>query len=86
MRSKEWFRRLPAVVAVLNLEVSRLTGKRPVDAIKEKHVASKPSSVVPGRQVGLAEARLPSRVGVRYLYQQGELEGGRQRATDFGGP
>ena len=28
------------------------------------------------------EKKLPSGVSVRYLYQPGELEGGRQRATD----
>ena len=32
------------------------------------------------RPVGLNE--LPSDVGVRYLYQPGEVEGGRRRATD----
>ena len=42
----------------------------------------KPSSVVPDCPVGLKEQRLPSDVGVRYLYQPGELEGGRRRATD----
>ena len=30
-RSSEWVARLPAVVAALNGEVTRLTGKRPVD-------------------------------------------------------
>ena len=81
-RSTEWVKRLPAVVAALNGEVTRLTGKRPSDAIKAKTVAPKPSSVVPDRPVGLKEQRLPSGVGVRYLYQPGELEGGRRRATD----
>lgn len=81
-RSTEWVARLPAVVAAMNGEVTRLIGKRPVDAIKAKSVAQKPSSVVPGRPVGLKEQKLPSGVGVRYLYQAGELEGGRRRATD----
>ena len=74
--------RLPSVVAALNGEVTRLTGKKPSDAIKAKTVAQKPSSVVPDRPVGLKEQRLPSGVGVRYLYQPGELEGGWRRATD----
>ena len=39
------------------------------------------SSVVPGRPLGLKEQKVPSGVGVRYLYQPGELEGGRRRAT-----
>ena len=73
---------MPAVVAALNGEVTRLTGKRPSDAIKAKTVAQKPSSVVPDRPVGLKKQRLPSGVGVRYLYEPGEREGGRRRATD----
>ncbi|MES9881870.1 MAG: DDE-type integrase/transposase/recombinase [Sedimenticola sp.] len=81
-RSVEWVARLPAVISALNNEVTRLTGKKPSDAIKAKTVAQKPSSVVPGRPVGLEEQKLPSRVGIRYLYQPGELEGGRRRATD----
>ena len=81
-RSTEWDKRLPAVVAALNGEVTRLTGKRPSDAIKAKTVAQKPSSEVPDRPVGLKEQRLPSGVGVRYLYQPGEVEGDRRRATD----
>ena len=74
-RSTEWVKRLFAVVAALNGEVTRLTCKRPSDAIKAKTVAQKLSSVVPDRPVGLKEQRLPSGVGVRYLYQL-------DRATD----
>ena len=81
-RSTEWVARLPAVVSALNGEVTRLTGKKPSEAIKAKTVTQKPSSTVPGRPVGLREQKLPSGVGVRYLYQPGELEGGRRRATD----
>ena len=81
-RSTEWVRRLPAVVSALNGETTRLTGKRPSEAIKAKSVAQKPSSVVPGRPVGLREQKLPSGVGVRDLYEPGDLEGGRRRATD----
>ena len=83
-RSTEWVARLPSVVAALNGEVTRLTGKKPSDATKAKTLrrgAQKPS-VVPGRPVGLEEQKVPSGVGVRYLYQPGELEGGRRRATD----
>ena len=82
-RSREWVTRLPAVVAALNNEVTRLTGKKPVDAIRAKVVTQKPSSVIPGRLVGLKERRLPSDAIMRYLYQPGELEGWqRRRATD----
>ena len=69
-------------LSALNGEVTRLTGKRPSEAIRAKSVSGEPSSTVPGRPVGLQEQKLPSGVGVRYLYQPGELEGGRRRATD----
>ena len=46
-RSTEWVGRLPAVVAALNREVTRLTEQKPEDATKLKSVAQKPSSVVP---------------------------------------
>ena len=81
-RSTEWVARLPGVVAALNGEVTRLTGEKPSDAITLRHSTQKPSSVVPGHPVGLKEQKLPSGVGVRFLYQPGELEGGRRRATD----
>ena len=81
-RSQEWVKRLPAVTAALNGEVTRLTGKKPVDAIKQEHVSQNPSPVVPGRLVGLEEEKLPSSIGVCYMYQPGELGGGRRRATD----
>ena len=35
-RSTEWVKRLPSVVTALNGEVTRLTGKKPSDAIKAK--------------------------------------------------
>ena len=81
-RSTEWVRRLPAVVSALNGEVTRLSGKRPSEAIRAKSVSGGPSSTVPGRPVGFREQKLPSGAGVRYLYRDGELEGGRRRATD----
>jgi len=81
-RSAEWVAGLPAVVTALNNEVTRLTAKKPKDAIMFKAVTQKPSSVVPGRPIGLDEPLIPSSALVRYLYQLGELEGGRRRATD----
>jgi hypothetical protein len=83
-RSREWVKRLPAVVAALNNEVTRLTGKKPVNAIKAKVVTQKPSAPAKkGRPVGMAENPLPRDVLVRFLYQPGEIEGGqRRRATD----
>ena len=81
-RSTEWVKRLPSVVAALNGEVTRLADKKPSDAIKAKALIQKPSSVVPGRPLGLKEQKVPSGIGVCYLYQPGELEGGRRLATD----
>ena len=74
-------KRLPTVVAALNGEVTRLTGKKPKDTIKAKSVAQKPS-LSRTRPVGLKEQKLPSGVGVQYFYQLGELEGGWRRVTD----
>ncbi|KAK3743380.1 hypothetical protein QZH41_002126 [Actinostola sp. cb2023] len=81
-RSVEWVQRLPAVVAALNSEVTRLIANKPSDAIELERVTQKPASSKRGRPVGLSGQRLPSKVGVRYLYAPGELEGGRRRATD----
>ena len=80
-RSTAWVKRLPDVVKALNNEVTSLIGKKPVLAIKEKAVASKPSSKY-SRPVGADEKKLPTLINVRYLYQPGELEGGTKRATD----
>ena len=85
VKGRLWVKRLPAVVATLNGEVTRSTGKKPSDAIVAKTLrrgTQKHSSVVPGRPVGLEEQKIPSGVGLRFLYQPGELEGGRRRATD----
>ena len=43
-RSTEWAKRLPEVILALNSEATRLTGKKPVDAIKEKVVDAKSST------------------------------------------
>ena len=80
-RSTVWVKRLPAVISALNNQVTRLIGMKPAAAIKEKVVASQPSTKYL-RPVGLNEKKLPSIVNVRYLYQPGELEGGVKRATD----
>ena len=80
-RSSEWVARLSAVVAALNGEVTRLIGKRPSEAIRRKAVSARPAAPA-RRPVGFKEQKLHPGVGVRYLYQPGELEGGRRRATD----
>ena len=61
--------------------MTRLTGKKPSVAIKEKGVVAKPSTPY-SRPVGADEKKLPPNVKARYLYQPGELEGGTKRATD----
>ncbi|KAL9950199.1 hypothetical protein ACROYT_G042670 [Oculina patagonica] len=43
-RTTAWVKRLPEVVAALNNEVTRLTGKKPSEVIKVKAVAAKPST------------------------------------------
>ena len=80
-RYSEWVVWLPASVSALSGEVTRLTGKKPVAAIKEKAVYSKPSTPYHS-PVSVRKKWLPSDTAVRYLYQSGELEGGGKRATD----
>ena len=72
-RSSEWVARLPAVVAALNGEVTRLLGKRPSEAIRKKAVSARPAAPTRHRPIGFKEQKLPPGVGVRYLYQPGEL-------------
>ena len=62
-RSTEWVTRLPAVISALNKEVTRLTGQKPVDAIKKKTVPSKPWTPYL-RPVGVNEKKLPSGLSV----------------------
>ena len=81
LRSTAWVKRLPEVVSALNNDVTRLTGKKPAVAIKEKAAAAKPSTSY-SKPVGFNEKQLPSGVTVRYLFQPDELEGGGERATD----
>jgi hypothetical protein len=79
-RSREWVARLPTVVKALNNEVTRLISKKPSEAIKDNQIKIKSSAP---RRGSTPEQRIPTNVGVRYLYQPGELEGGEQRrATD----
>ena len=68
-RLTEWVKRLPEVVSALNREETRLTGKKPVDEIKEKLAKISTTYL---RPVGLKEERL-------------EMEGGERRATDHCG-
>ena len=80
-RNREWVKKLPEVVRAFNSEVTCLTWKRPVDAIRERAVDAE-SSTRYSRAVGLKEKRLDSSVNVRYLYSNGELEREKKRAMD----
>ena len=60
---------------------TRLTGKRPVDAIKKKLVPEKSSNTY-SRPVGSKEDRLDSSVNVKYVYAPSQLEGGQRRVAD----
>ena len=64
-------------IIIIYSEKTRLMGKRPVDAIKEKVINAK-SSTFYSRPVGKKEKRLDSSVNVRYLFATGELEGWRE--------
>ena len=80
-RSREWVERLPAILKVMNNEVTRLTGKEPTKVLKSADVPINGTNY--GRPVGLDEVKLPPGVKVRYLYSPGEGEGSeRRRATD----
>ena len=76
-RVKTWVKFLPEVVKDLNGQITRLTGLAPVDAIKLENVHAKPSKYEPRD-----EQLLDPGDTVRYLYLDGELEGGTRRATD----
>ena len=59
-RSTAWVKRLPEVVAALSKEVTRLIGKKPAVATKDKAVTSKPSTKY-SRPVGLKRKKaIPS--------------------------
>ena len=60
-RSTAWVKRLPEVVSALNNEVTRLIGKKPADAIREKAISSKPATPYM-RPVGVNERKLPPQV------------------------
>ncbi len=73
-RSREWVKRLPSVVAALNNEITRTINMKPNIAIKKKYIPEQPQRV--------STQPLLGDVTVRYLYEPGELEGGKRRATD----
>ena len=77
-RSVEWVKRLPDVIKAMNNESSKITGKE-VTEIKNNKPKYK-------RLIGSDEVRLPPGVKVRFLFAQGEDEGGEKckQQTQFG--
>ena len=69
--NREWVSRLQNVVSALNNEKTRLTGMKPIDAIKETLVEQGFSEPTKEHEEKLFD------IGnkVRYLYESGELEG-----------
>ena len=82
--NREWVARLQNVVSALNNEKNRLTGMKPIDAIKQTLVKQGFSQPVRDYE----EKLLDVGTKVRYLYESGELEGQiykgerRKRSTD----
>ncbi len=75
-RSREWVARLPSVISALNNEITRATSMKPSNAITKKNI---PRSNKYGQR---SQQPVLGNVIVRYLYEPGELEGGKRRATD----
>ncbi len=86
-RSTRWVEELKPVVKAINNTTTALIGMKPVEAMKLTNVSSTPATASRSsgsykRPVGEDEKTLPRDVSVRYLYESGELEGGKKRATD----
>ena len=83
LRETNWVKNLKPIIAGLNASVTHLTGLAPNGAIKRASVTASPS-VKPAddRPIGVEEPAIDMGVQVRYLYRDGELEGGARRATD----
>ena len=64
-QSREWVEKLPVVLKVTNIEVTRLTGKEPNQLLKSASVPI--NEVNYCRAVGLDEVKLPAGIKVRYL-------------------
>ncbi len=71
-RSREWVKRLQGVVAALNNEITRTINMKPNNAIKKKNIPQP-------QRVSVSQPLL-SDVTVRYLYEPGELEGGKKKS------
>ena len=78
-RSREWVERLPEVIDSLNNQVTSAINMKPSIAVTKKYIKTldkiKESMIKDFPP-------LPRNVTVRYLYEPGELEGGKARSTD----
>ena len=75
-RCREWVKNLDKIVESLNNDTNRMTGLTPIDAMKTNSIPVRLS------EVQQDSAALEPQTIVRYLYEPGELEGQRYRATD----
>ena len=83
-RSREWVERLPAVLKSMNNEVTRLTGKEPLEVLKSKDISINAPKY--NRPVGFDEARLSPFAKLRYLLRLENTKAVREGAqlTLFG--
>ena len=63
------------MIAALNNEITRATSMKPVKAIAQKNI---PRNDVYGKRDSFSQPLLGN-VTVRYLYEPGELEGGKKK-------
>ena len=80
-RSREWVERLPAVLKSMNNEVTRLTGKEPLEVLKSKDISINAPKY--NRPVGFEEVRLSPFVKLRFLFAPGEYEGGEREGAQL---
>ena len=78
---REWVERLPAVLKSMNNEVTRLTGKEPLEVLKSKDISINAPKY--NRPVGFDEERLSPFSKVRFLFAPGEYEGRRQKGVQL---
>ena len=78
-RCREWVKIIDKIVSSLNNDTNRMTGLSPAEAMKANTVPVR----LPVHDTSAAGATvLEPQTIVRYLYEPGELEGQRYRATD----
>ena len=79
-RSREWVERLPAVLKSMNNEVTRLTGKEPLEVLKSKDISINAPKY--NRPVGFDEARLITVREIEISFCARRIRGRRQKACN----